>query len=108
MLERDAAKCARARAPSCPDVPGHRRRRHAPGRPTRRAVAAAVDAFGGLDVLVNCVGVFDFYRSITDLDADLLDDAFDEMFRANVQEPPARRCKAALPALRARAAASCC
>ena len=36
-------------------------------------MAAAVEAFGGLDVLVNCVGVFDFYRGIADIDADELD-----------------------------------
>jgi len=49
------------------------------------AVAVSCDRFGGLDVLVNCVGIFDFYRGLGSLDADRFDDAFDEMFRANVK-----------------------
>ena len=32
------------------------------------AVEAAVSALGGLDVLVNCVGIFDFYRGVRELD----------------------------------------
>ena len=48
------------------------------------AVAAALDAHGGLDVLVNCVGIFDFYRGIRDLGRDDLLAAFDELFRVNV------------------------
>ena len=71
------------------------------------AVDAAVDAFGGLDVLVNCVGIFDFYRSIGDLEADLLDDAFDEIFRINVKSH-LHSVKAALPDLQSPGAASCC
>jgi phthalate 3,4-cis-dihydrodiol dehydrogenase len=51
---------------------------------TQAAVAAAVSAYGGLDVLVNCVGIFDFYRGLADL-GDELDEAFDEMFRTNVK-----------------------
>jgi NAD(P)-dependent dehydrogenase (short-subunit alcohol dehydrogenase family) len=50
----------------------------------RAAVTAAVDALGGLDVLVNCVGTFDFYRGVRDLDGDQLLPAFDELFRVNV------------------------
>ena len=77
VLERDAAKCeAFGRAPRVPvdrrATP--RRRRRTGARRCRRG------RFGGLDVLVNCVGIFDFYRSIADLDADVLDVAFDEMF----------------------------
>jgi 2,3-dihydroxy-2,3-dihydrophenylpropionate dehydrogenase len=64
-----------------------------------RAVAAAVDAFGGLDTLVNCVGVFDFYRGVGDIEADVLPDAFDEMFRTNVLSH-LQSAKAAIPALR--------
>ena len=66
----------------------------------RRAVAAAVAAHGGLDILVNTVGVFDFYRGIESLDDDALDASFDEMFGTNVRS---QLCsvKAALPALRA-------
>ena len=48
-------------------------------------VELAVSAFGGLDVLVNCVGVFDFYRGLRTLDADLLESAFGEMFVTNVR-----------------------
>jgi NAD(P)-dependent dehydrogenase (short-subunit alcohol dehydrogenase family) len=51
----------------------------------RAAVGAAVGAFGGLDVLVSCVGIFDFYRGLADLDDDQLDAAFDEMFAVNVK-----------------------
>jgi NAD(P)-dependent dehydrogenase (short-subunit alcohol dehydrogenase family) len=48
------------------------------------AVAAAVDTHGGLDVLVNCVGIFDFYRGVGELDRDQLLPAFDELFHVNV------------------------
>ncbi|MEV0074274.1 3-(cis-5,6-dihydroxycyclohexa-1,3-dien-1-yl)propanoate dehydrogenase [Amycolatopsis sp. NPDC050768] len=97
VLERDAAKAAALEA-EVPDVPV------TVGDATTRvandsAVAAAVAAFGGLDVLVNCVGVFDFYRSIEDLDAEVLDDAFDEMFRTNVKSH-LHSVKAALPELK--------
>jgi len=51
----------------------------------RAAVDACVRDLGGIDVLVNCVGIFDFYRRLADLDEDGLDDAFDEMFRVNVK-----------------------
>ncbi|MGW5105996.1 3-(cis-5,6-dihydroxycyclohexa-1,3-dien-1-yl)propanoate dehydrogenase [Nocardia sp. NPDC004123] len=64
-----------------------------------RAVASVVDQFGGLDVLVNCVGIFDFYRPLADIDADQLDAAFDEMFSANVKSH-LHSVKAAIPALR--------
>lgn len=50
----------------------------------RDAVSAAVDRFGGLDVLVHCVGVFDFYRGIESLDVDEIDQAFEEINRVNV------------------------
>jgi len=64
----------------------------------RRAVDAVLGRFGGLDVLVHTVGVFDFYRGIRELGDDELDDAFEEMFATNVK---AQLCsvKAALPAL---------
>jgi phthalate 3,4-cis-dihydrodiol dehydrogenase len=96
ILERDPDKCE-ALSMAHPDVTT------AVGDATARtpndlAVAAAVEAFGGLDILVNCVGVFDFYRSIEDLDADDLDDAFDEIFRVNVKSH-LHSVKAALPAL---------
>ena len=64
----------------------------------REVVAATVDEFGGLDVLVNCVGVFDFYRGLRDLSETEIDAGFDEAFRLNVktQLVPA---KVALPEL---------
>lgn len=63
------------------------------------AVAAANEAYGGLDVLVNCVGVFDFYRGIADLAAEVVDQAFEEMFSINVKSH-IHSVKAALPSLR--------
>jgi len=51
------------------------------------AVAATVDAFGGLDVLASFVGLFDFYLGLRDLTAEQLDDGFDEAFRVNVKSP---------------------
>ncbi len=60
---------------------------------------AVTDAFGGLDVLVNCVGIFDFYRGLADIDDDQFDAAFDEMFAVNVKSQLV--CvRAALPELR--------
>ena len=56
-------------------------------------------SFGGLDVLVNCVGIFDFYRGLTDLPDDQLDAAFDEMFAVNVKSQLVT-VRAALPELR--------
>jgi NAD(P)-dependent dehydrogenase (short-subunit alcohol dehydrogenase family) len=96
-LERDAAKCT-ALADALPAVPvtvGDATTRAA----NDAAVAAAVAAFGGLDVLVSCVGIFDFYRSIEDLDADMIDTAFDEIFSVNVRSM-LHSVKAALPALK--------
>jgi NAD(P)-dependent dehydrogenase (short-subunit alcohol dehydrogenase family) len=49
------------------------------------AVGAAVTAFGGLDGLVVCVGVFDQYLGIRDLPDDAVDAAFDEVFSVNVR-----------------------
>lgn len=96
VLDRDPVKCA-ALSTVHPDVVttvGD-----ATGRgPNDVAVAAAEEAFGGLDILVNCVGVFDFYRSIEDLDADVLDKAFDEIFDINVRSH-LHSVKAALPVL---------
>jgi NAD(P)-dependent dehydrogenase (short-subunit alcohol dehydrogenase family) len=82
-LEVDPAKCARLAA----ELPGcvvHQ------GDATSLAdacgaVGAARASLGGLDVLVSCVGIFDFYTGLADLDPDGLDGAFDEMFRVNVK-----------------------
>ena len=51
----------------------------------RRAVEAAVDRFGGLDVLATFVGVFDNYTHLLDLPEDRFDDAFREMYDVNVK-----------------------
>jgi len=65
----------------------------------RSAVRAVARSFGGLDVLVNCVGIFDFYRGLSDLGDDQLDAAFDEIFAVNVKSQLV--CvRAALPELR--------
>lgn len=98
VLERDSSKCQRLlqESPDLPVVEGDA----VTGEANHRAVTAAVSAFGGLDILVNCVGVFDFYKGIVDLDADGLAGAFDEMFRTNVLSH-LQSVKAAVPALRA-------
>lgn len=103
VLERDRDKCdvLREQLPGTPVVEGDAVTREA----NDRAVAAAVDAFGGLDTLVNCVGVFDFYKGIGDIDADDLPAAFDEMFRTNVLSH-LQSVKAALPALHAETGSS--
>ncbi len=97
-LERDHEKCEalRRQLPDVPVVEGDAITRDA----NERAVDAAADAYGGLDTLVNCVGIFDFYKGIGDIDADDLPDAFDEMFRTNVLSH-LHSVKAALPRLRA-------
>jgi NAD(P)-dependent dehydrogenase (short-subunit alcohol dehydrogenase family) len=65
----------------------------------RAAVNAATAAFGGLDILVNCVGIFDFYRGLAGIPEDQLDAAFDEMFAVNVKSQLVT-VQAALPELR--------
>lgn len=64
------------------------------------AVAAATTAFGGLDVLVGCVGIFDFYRRLDQLSEAEIEAGFDEIFATNVKSQ-LYAVKAALPALRA-------
>lgn len=97
VLERDADKCEalRTELADVPVIMGDATTRQA----NDEAVAATVGAFSGLDVLVNCVGIFDFYQGIGDLDIDLIDEAFDEMFRTNVKSH-LHSVRAALPALR--------
>jgi phthalate 3,4-cis-dihydrodiol dehydrogenase len=82
-LERDPVKAARlaAEQPGCVVSQGDATAL----TDARAAVGAAVDAFGGLDVLVNCVGIFDFYRGLTDISDDQLGAAFDEIFAVNVK-----------------------
>jgi 2,3-dihydroxy-2,3-dihydrophenylpropionate dehydrogenase len=69
------------------------------------AVKVAVDAYGGLDTLINCVGIFDFYKGIGDISSDDLSTAFDEMFRTNVLSH-LQSVKAAVPWLRATSGSS--
>ncbi len=98
VLERDRRKCdlLREQLPGIPVIEGDAITREA----NERAVNVAVDSFGGLDTLVNCVGVFDFYKGISDIAADELHTAFDEMFRTNVLSH-LQSVKAAIPWLRA-------
>jgi len=63
-----------------------------------RAVAAAVDTFGGLDGLVICQGVWDYFASIVDVPGEKLGEAFDELFAVNVKSV-LLGVKAAVPAL---------
>lgn len=97
VLEKDEAKSAalRERFPGMPVVSGDASVR----ADCEAAVRAALDAHGGLDVLVSCAGIFDYYRGLSDLDAGLLDEAFEEMFTVNVKTH-LHAVKAALPALR--------
>lgn len=97
-FERDAQKCAQLE-------------RERPGLAVYRGDASRVDdavgamalcqeTLGGLDVLVNCVGIFDFYRPLAQIETEALPQAFDEIFHGNVlsQLVPAR---ASLALLRA-------
>jgi NAD(P)-dependent dehydrogenase (short-subunit alcohol dehydrogenase family) len=81
-LERDAAKAAELRRdnPGATVVTGDA----TVPADNEAAVEATVAAHGGLDVLVNCVGIFDFYRGVRELDGAELLAAFDELFRVNV------------------------
>ncbi|MDT5138620.1 MAG: hypothetical protein QOD58_2882 [Mycobacterium sp.] len=103
VLERDPAKCARLRdeLAGVQVVEGDAITRD----DNERAVTVAVDSYGGLDTLVNCVGVFDFYKGVEDLGADDLSNAFDEMFRTNVLSH-LQSVKAATPYLRTSANSS--
>jgi len=96
-LELDAAKAGRlaAELPDCVVSRGDATSL----ADSRAAVAAARESFGGLDVLVNCVGIFDFCRGLGDLDDDQLDAGFDEVFAVNVKSQLVS-VRAALPELR--------
>jgi NAD(P)-dependent dehydrogenase (short-subunit alcohol dehydrogenase family) len=98
VLEKDTAKCESLRKdhPDVPVVAGDAATRTA----NEAAVQATLEAFGALDTLVNCVGIFDFYRGLGELDAGIIGEAFDEMFAVNVKSH-LHAVKAALPALRA-------
>ena len=62
-----------------------RRSRVAAMPDVRTAVESTAVRLGGIDVLVNCVGIFDFYRGLAERDEERLDDAFDEIFHVNVK-----------------------
>lgn len=96
VLERDAPKCDALQGVSGRLV---ERGDACVPQDVRRAVDACVGAWGGIDVLVNCVGVFDFYRGLGELSVDELPGAFSELYGVNVlgQLVPAR---VALDALR--------
>jgi len=49
-----------------------------------RAVAAALGAFGRLDVFIGNVGMWDFSRALTDLTPQELEEGFQDLFRVNV------------------------
>lgn len=95
-LDRDPGKAARLRRErsQVPVTVGDATTQEA----NAAAVQTTVERFGGLDVLVQCVGVFDFYRSIVDIEPGALVDAFDEVFHTNVLSH-LRSVQAALPAL---------
>lgn len=97
-LERDKVKCAALRS----DLPGVEvlQGDATTAEANKDAVDLAVDTFGGLDISVNCVGVFDFYRPLADIDPEVLDEAFDEMFAINVKSH-LHGVRSAIPALRA-------
>jgi NAD(P)-dependent dehydrogenase (short-subunit alcohol dehydrogenase family) len=83
VLERDPDKCAELRAAG-PGFVVTRGDATSPAE-TATAVSATVDAFGGLDVLVSFVGVFDYYVGLGDLTDEQLDAGFDEAYRVNVK-----------------------
>jgi phthalate 3,4-cis-dihydrodiol dehydrogenase len=82
VLERDPVKCTALAAanPSTIVVTGDATSRD----DNDNAVTVIVERHGGLDVWVSCVGIFDFYRGVRDLDAGVLLPAFDELFHVNV------------------------
>lgn len=82
VLELDEAKC-NALAAELPEVEVVCGDATEPAR-NGAAVKAVVERFGGLDVLVSTVGVFDFYRKLAELDVDEIDSAAAEIFATNV------------------------
>ena len=49
-----------------------------------KAIVACRDIANDLDILVNCVGIFDFYKRLGEIGTDQLSSGFDEIFRVNV------------------------
>lgn len=94
VLERDEQKCHALAEDGVPVVQGDATTWEA----NEEAVAKAVADLGGLDTLVSCVGIFDFYRGLGELPAEQIDGAFDEMFGTNVKSH-LHSVKAALPVM---------
>jgi NAD(P)-dependent dehydrogenase (short-subunit alcohol dehydrogenase family) len=68
---------------------------------SERMVHEAVRRFGGLDVLVSCIGIYDHAIRLVDIPGPKLAAAFDECFRANVGSL-LLNIRAAIPQLAAR------
>jgi NAD(P)-dependent dehydrogenase (short-subunit alcohol dehydrogenase family) len=97
-LDRSAEKCAglSATLPEIKVIEGNACVR----ADIESAIAACRSVADDLDVLVNCVGIFDFYRKLCEIGADQLSDGFDEIFRVNVLSGLVAT-QACLPMLRA-------
>lgn len=95
-LEIDPVKCERLRAETAALVVQGDARLAAPNQ---EAVALSEEQYGGVDVLVHCAGIFDFYRPLQDIPDDAFDGSFDEMFSVNVRSAM-HSVRAAIPALR--------
>lgn len=93
-INRDKCVALRTELPDCVVSPGDATSMEQ----TVAAVNLATETFGALDVLVNCVGLFDFYTGLRQIDDERLDAAFDEAFAVNVKSHLIS-VKAALPAL---------
>ena len=50
-----------------------------------RVVAATVERFGRLDTFIGNAGVFDYFQTLPQLDAERISAAFDELFAVNVK-----------------------
>ena len=82
VLEIDESKCeALEAAGSGPVIRGDATRRE----DNEAAVAAVVDTYGGLDMLVNCVGLFDYYLGLEEIEPSVFDAAFAEAMDVNVR-----------------------
>ena len=81
VLELDPEKCGALEQDGVTAIEGDATRRP----DVERAVEAAVGTGAGLDVLINCVGLFDYHRGLADLSDDELSHGFDEAFAVNVK-----------------------
>jgi NAD(P)-dependent dehydrogenase (short-subunit alcohol dehydrogenase family) len=61
----------------------------------KAAVAAAVDAFGKLDVLVGNAGITDGFRDFVDMDDETMEAAYEQIFDVNVRGYILREVRAA-------------